>query len=81
MNETLTTHRFSRNGPVNREGSAALSRKDMGKDVTRFGSDWMIEHRLQVAEAQRARLLKVLHSRTLLLGPRKESPSVDCLCA
>ena len=35
MNETLTTHRFSRNGPVNREVSAALSRMDMGKDVTK----------------------------------------------
>eukprot|EP00439_Symbiodinium_sp_Y106_P081960 s2757_g21.t1 len=35
MNETLTTHRFSRNGPVNREVSAALSRMDMGKNVTR----------------------------------------------
>ena len=34
MNETLTTHRFSRNGPVNRAVSAALSRMDMGKDVT-----------------------------------------------
>ena len=34
MNETLTTHRFSRNGPVNREVSAALSPLDMGKDVT-----------------------------------------------
>ena len=33
MNETLTTHRFSRNGPVNREVSAALSRMDIGKDV------------------------------------------------
>ena len=29
-----------------------------------------VEHRLQVAEAQRARLLKVLHSRTLPLGKR-----------
>eukprot|EP00439_Symbiodinium_sp_Y106_P065433 s532_g10.t1 len=35
MNETLTTHRFSRNGPVNREVSAALSRMDMSKDVTK----------------------------------------------
>ena len=35
MNETLTTHRFSRNGPMNREVSAALSRMDMGKDVTK----------------------------------------------
>ena len=35
MNETLTTHRFSRNGPVNREVSAALSRMDFGKDVTK----------------------------------------------
>ena len=35
MNETLTTHRFSRNGPVNREVSATLSRMDMGKDVTK----------------------------------------------
>ena len=35
MNEILTTHRFSRNGPVNREVSAALSRMDMGKDVTK----------------------------------------------
>ena len=33
MNETLPTHRFSRNGPVNREVSAALTRMDMGKDV------------------------------------------------
>ncbi|CAE7315448.1 unnamed protein product, partial [Symbiodinium sp. CCMP2456] len=29
-----------------------------------------VDHRLQVAEAQRARLLKVLHSRTLPLGKR-----------
>ena len=29
-----------------------------------------VEHRLQVAEAQRARLLRVLHSRTLPLGKR-----------
>ena len=35
MNETLTAHRFSRNGPMNREVSAALSRMDMGKDVTK----------------------------------------------
>ena len=35
MNETLTTHRLSRNGPVNREVSAALTRMDMGKDVTK----------------------------------------------
>eukprot|EP00439_Symbiodinium_sp_Y106_P078922 s4734_g17.t1 len=35
MNETLTTHRFSRKGPVNREVSAALSRMDFGKDVTK----------------------------------------------
>ena len=35
MNETLTTHRFSRNAPVNREVSAALSRMDMGQDVTK----------------------------------------------
>ena len=35
MNAALTTHRFSRNGPVNREVSAALSRMDMGKDVTK----------------------------------------------
>eukprot|EP00439_Symbiodinium_sp_Y106_P060088 s3562_g8.t2 len=37
MNETLTAHRFSRNGPMNREVSAALSRMDMGKDVTKVG--------------------------------------------
>eukprot|EP00439_Symbiodinium_sp_Y106_P035663 s4361_g4.t1 len=36
MNETLTTHRFSRNGPVNREVSATLSRMDIGKDATRI---------------------------------------------
>ena len=36
MNETLTTHRFSRDGPVNREVSAALSRMDIGKDATRI---------------------------------------------
>ena len=36
MNETLTTHRFSRNDPVNREVSAALSRMDIGKDATRI---------------------------------------------
>ena len=36
VNETLTTHRFSRNGPVNREVSAALSRMDIGKDATRI---------------------------------------------
>ena len=30
-----------------------------------------VEHRLQVAEVQRARLLKVLHSRTLPLGKRE----------
>ena len=35
MNETLS-HRFSRNGPVNREVSAALSRMDIGKDATRI---------------------------------------------
>ena len=35
MNETLTTHRFSRNGPVSRELSATLSRMDIGKDVTK----------------------------------------------
>ena len=35
MNETLTT-RFSRNGPVNREVYAALSRMDIGKDATRI---------------------------------------------
>ena len=35
MNETLMTHRFSRNGPVNREVSAALSRMDFGKDITK----------------------------------------------
>ena len=35
MTETLTTHRFSRNGPVNREVSATLSRMDFGKDVTK----------------------------------------------
>ena len=35
MNETLTTYRFSRNGPVNREVSAALSRMDFGKDITK----------------------------------------------
>ena len=35
MNETLTTYRFSRNGPENREVSAALSRMDMGKDITK----------------------------------------------
>eukprot|EP00439_Symbiodinium_sp_Y106_P076010 s1279_g15.t1 len=37
MTETLTTHRFSRNGPVNREVSATLSRMDFGKDVTKVG--------------------------------------------
>ena len=36
MNEILKTYRFSRNGPVNREVSAALSRMDMGKDATRI---------------------------------------------
>ena len=35
MHETLTTRGFSRNGPVNREVSAALSRMDFGKDVTK----------------------------------------------
>ncbi|CAE7419965.1 unnamed protein product [Symbiodinium sp. CCMP2592] len=34
MNETLMTHRLSRNGPVNREVSAALTRMDFGKQVT-----------------------------------------------
>ncbi|CAE7207760.1 unnamed protein product [Symbiodinium sp. CCMP2592] len=42
MFETLTTHRLSRNGPVNREVSAALSRMDFGKQVT-AQSDWLIE--------------------------------------
>ena len=36
LNEILTTHRFSRNGPVNREVSAALSRMDFGKDITKI---------------------------------------------
>ena len=36
MNETLTTYRFSRNGPVNREVSAALTRMDIGKDITKI---------------------------------------------
>ena len=36
MNETLVHHRLSRNGPVNLEVSAALTRMDIGKDVTRI---------------------------------------------
>ena len=36
MNETLTTHRFSRNGPANPDVYAALSRMDIGKDATRI---------------------------------------------
>ena len=36
MNETLHTHRLSRNGPVNREVSAALTRMDLGKDLTKI---------------------------------------------
>ena len=36
MNEILTTPRISRNGPVNREVSAVLSRIDIGKDGTRI---------------------------------------------
>ena len=34
--ETLVQHRLSRNGPVNLEVSAALTRMDFGKDVTRI---------------------------------------------
>ncbi|CAE7351810.1 unnamed protein product [Symbiodinium sp. CCMP2456] len=36
MNETLTPHRLSRNGPVNLEVSAALARMDLEKDVTKI---------------------------------------------
>ena len=36
MNETLHTHRLSRKGPVNREVSAALTRMDLGKDLTKI---------------------------------------------
>ena len=36
LNETLHTHRLSRNGPVNREVSAALTRMDLGKDLTKI---------------------------------------------
>ena len=36
MNEMLVHHRLSRNGPVNLEVSAALTRMDFGKDVTRI---------------------------------------------
>ena len=36
LNEILTTPRFSRNGPMNREVSAALSRMDFGKDITKI---------------------------------------------
>ena len=36
MNETLHTHRLSRNGPVNREVSAALTRMDLDKDLTKI---------------------------------------------
>ena len=36
MNETLHTHRLSRNGLVNREASAALTRMGLGKDLTKI---------------------------------------------
>ncbi|CAE7256841.1 unnamed protein product, partial [Symbiodinium sp. CCMP2456] len=36
MNEALTPRRLSRNGPVNLEVSAALTRMDFGKDVTKI---------------------------------------------
>ena len=36
VNETLHTHRLSRNGPVNREVSAALTRMDLGKELTKI---------------------------------------------
>ena len=49
MNGTLTTHRFSRNGPVNREVSATLSRMDMGKDVTKV---WQRLHEYVVTDSQ-----------------------------
>ena len=49
MNGTLTTHRFSRNGPVNREVSAALSRMDFGKDVTKV---WQRLHEYVTPDSQ-----------------------------
>ena len=49
MNGTLTTHRFSRNGPVNREVSAALSRMDFGKDVTKV---WQRLHEYVTTDSQ-----------------------------
>ena len=36
MNETLHTHRLSRSGPVNREVADALSRMDVGKELTKI---------------------------------------------
>ena len=41
MNETLTTHRFSRNGPVNREVSAHCLEWTWARMSRKFGSDWM----------------------------------------
>ena len=36
MNETQVHHALSRNGPVNLEISAALTRMNIGRDVTRI---------------------------------------------
>ena len=58
MNGMLVHYRLSRNGPVNLEVSAALTRLDFGKDVTGSCSDWTSLSRLTATSNVTRLLLK-----------------------